>query len=634
MKERLVTYLHQLIKSIAAQKQPGFQFKIIQYRKAITALEDASFDIKNETSLKNALATKFKNPDAIFKKLDDFMKSNKGNIVTDNDVVRTTAIRDLTKVVGIGPAKATEFYNTHGIRSVRGLRSRGDILTKQQKLGVRFYDNMYDEDGKEKRIPRVDIDQYKRLLNSAINVPFEITGSYRRGLPTSGDIDILCKTTQLDPIIKRMTDAGLIHEHISYGKKKWLGFGNVAGQNRRIDILACPEEEYPFSVLYFTGSQSFNVWMRIFAKKKGYKLNEHGLFKNKNRIKSEVQKFDSERDIFKFLEISYVDPKYRESPPTTKVPTAKAPAVLTGTNSIQKKKTSNNEPGGSKNTGIAKERFNVSKGVMLAETFKDANFVPTDWFMSEKYDGIRAIWNGQTLRTRENNEIHAPKWFVDPLPVGIPLDGELVGGSFQETVSIVRKKIPRNDEWKRVIYITFDIPSTNKEFMFEERQSYLTRVIKDVSKKPIKINNAPHRAAMFVIAKQYKIKSRDHMDTFYKSVLASKGEGIMLRKAGSLYEQKRSKKLLKVKPVTDTEAIVTNIIEGKGKHVGKLGALMVKLKSNKNIKFKIGTGFDDKTRESLWKRNTIGKTVTFSYRDTTNSGKPRFPAYMRVRTNA
>ena len=139
---------------------------------------------------------------------------------------------------------------------------------------------------------------------------------------------------------------------------------------------------------------------------------------------------------------------------------------------------------------------------------------------------------------------------------------------------------------------------------------------------------------MFVIAKQYKIKSRDHMDTFYKSVLASKGEGIMLRKAGSLYEQKRSKKLLKVKPVTDTEAIVTNIIEGKGKHVGKLGALMVKLKSNKNIKFKIGTGFDDKTRESLWKRNTIGKTVTFSYRDTTNSGKPRFPAYMRVRTNA
>jgi DNA ligase-1 len=497
---------------------------------------------------------------------------------------------------------------------------RTDILTKQQKLGVKYYENMYDNHGSEKRIPRRDIDEYNLLLNDIINVPFEITGSYRRGLPTSGDIDILCKTLDLNTIVKKLQSANLIGEHLSNGKKKWMGFGKVSGENRRIDILACPANEYAFSVLYFTGSAEFNIGLRMIAKKKGFILNEHGLFtiKDKQRM---TQEFNTERAIFKFLNVPYVLPSNR---------TSKSIAMIQNQNQNQKQIAVNQKQ---KQIAVNQNQiaviqkqtpvFNVSRGVMLCETYKENSINPVGWFMSQKYDGIRSIWDGQNLRTRENNIINAPEWFIRYLPSTTPLDGELIGPSFQSTVSIVRKKVPVDSEWKKIVYVLFDIPTTDsKGFSFEQRQKELTNVVKAAAAKTNRI--------MYALVKQYKITSKNHMESFYQGVLKSKGEGIVIRRNGSMYQQKRSKDMLKLKPVSDTEATIANIIEGKGKYVGKLGALLV---DKNGLKFKIGSGFDNKSRSNLWTQNTIGKTVTYSYRDVTNSGKPRFPAFMRIRNN-
>lgn len=67
------------------------------------------------------------------------------------------------------------------------------------------------------------------------------------------------------------------------------------------------------------------------------------------------------------------------------------------------------------------------------------------------------------------------------------------------------------------------------------------------------------------------------MNTLYKNVLSRGGEGLMLRNPKMKYIPKRTKELLKVKPMEDSEAIIVNMVEGKGKDTGKMGALVVTL---------------------------------------------------------
>ena len=100
-----------------------------------------------------------------------------------------------------------------------------------------------------------------------------------------------------------------------------------------------------------------------------------------------------------------------------------------------------------------------SSGVMLAHPAPN-DFDPTGWLVSEKLDGIRAVWlPGEGLFSRAANPIHAPEWFLRSLPP-IPLDGELYAGRarFQNVSSIVRKKTPIDDEWKQIRYHVFDSP--------------------------------------------------------------------------------------------------------------------------------------------------------------------------------
>ena len=95
---------------------------------------------------------------------------------------------------------------------------------------------------------------------------------------------------------------------------------------------------------------------------------------------------------------------------------------------------------------------------LLAERYRDDIDVSRYW-VSEKLDGARAIWDGKTLRFRSGNPVPAPKWFLDALP-GQPLDGELwLGrGSFDQLSAIVRRQAPDDAEWRRVRYMIFELP--------------------------------------------------------------------------------------------------------------------------------------------------------------------------------
>lgn len=248
--------------------------------------------------------------------------------------------------------------------------------------------------------------------------------------------------------------------------------------------------------------------------------------------------------------------------------------------------------------------------VLLAKPYP-IDMDPSGWYMSEKLDGIRAYWTGKRLLTRNGNTIHAPDWFTQCLP-DEHLDGELwVGrGKFPEATSIVRSESV-DKGWSTITYQVFDLPSL--VMPFGHRMSELARMTRHLGKH-------------VKCVAQVRCTGRDHLSNEMDRAVALGGEGLMLRKPGSLYERKRSSTLLKVKRFHDTEARVLAHVDGKGKHKGRLGALTCMLKSGAT--FEVGTGFTDAEREAPPR---VGAKVTVRYQELSRDGVPRFPVYVTER---
>lgn len=238
---------------------------------------------------------------------------------------------------------------------------------------------------------------------------------------------------------------------------------------------------------------------------------------------------------------------------------------------------------------------------------------PAQYLVSEKYDGVRAYWDGRQLRFRSGRVVQAPAWFISRLPTQ-PLDGELwLGrGRFEALSATVRKEVPVDDEWRRVKYMVFELPGASGTF--EERAARIRDVV------------AQAGWPQLVAVEQFRVASRAALQRKLAEVVQAGGEGLMLHRADALYETGRSDALLKLKPLDDTEAVVVAHLPGKGKHAGRLGALRVR--SPEGLEFEIGTGFSDAVRANP---PPVGATVTYTYRGLTRKGVPRFASFLRVR---
>lgn len=250
---------------------------------------------------------------------------------------------------------------------------------------------------------------------------------------------------------------------------------------------------------------------------------------------------------------------------------------------------------------------------LLAQDYKPG-IDPSLYLVSEKLDGVRALWDGKTLRFRSGQAISAPAWFTAKLP-NTPLDGELwlARGKFDELSGFVRKLQPVDSEWQRVQYVVFELPVGDGTFA--QRSEKLKNLVKQI--------NQPH----LQWAVQFKVANEPALQAKLKEITALGGEGLMLHLASAPVTQGRSPVLLKLKPVSDAEGMVTAHIPGKGKFVGMLGALQIKTEDGHSVK--IGTGFSDEQRKNP---PAIGSTITYTYRDKTPSGKPRFAAFLRERS--
>ncbi len=238
----------------------------------------------------------------------------------------------------------------------------------------------------------------------------------------------------------------------------------------------------------------------------------------------------------------------------------------------------------------------------------------TDWWMSEKLDGVRAWWDGRQFLSRLGNVYHAPDWFVAGLP-SVALDGELWldRKAFQRTVSIVRRQ-DKSDHWREIKYVMFDAPGVSGPF--EERQKALCELIRQ------------HRPQHAKVLDQVRCTGIEALKAELARVESLGGEGLMLRQPGSPYEAGRSSTLLKVKTFHDAEGRVIEHLPGKGRHAGRLGAVVVELPSG--LTFAVGTGFSDAQRQNP---PPVGSTITYRYQEMTDRGVPRFPSFVRLRTD-
>lgn len=253
-----------------------------------------------------------------------------------------------------------------------------------------------------------------------------------------------------------------------------------------------------------------------------------------------------------------------------------------------------------------------SSEVLLAKIYQPGMDV-TQFLVSEKFDGVRAVWDGKVFHSRAGNVINAPAWFIKGLPK-TPLDGELwlARGKFEALSGAVRKDLPVDEEWRGISYLVYELPEASGTFQARAKR------IADIVKQA----NLPHLKAVT----QLHVKDEVALNAKLKQIVALGGEGLMLHKADAPYMTGRSDTLLKLKFRYDAEATVVAYTAGRGKNTGKLGALEVITADG--IRFKLGTGFTDAERANPPK---IGSVVTYSYLDKTKSGKPKFASFMRVR---
>lgn len=232
----------------------------------------------------------------------------------------------LQHIYGVGPAKVRELLQL-GIQSVEQLREavikNPLLLNDKQKIGLQYYEDLM------QRIPREEMEIHRASLPHWLPEEMkswetEIVGSFRRGAETSGDIDVLIRVPPaissstakklLVTYVEQMKQVGYIEEVLALGEHKCMAICRLQGplglKARRLDLLLTPDEEYAYALLYFTGSDQFNVAFRNHAVQMCYTLNEHRLLPLTPDV-PQPPSMKKEDDIFRFLGLRYIPPHER-----------------------------------------------------------------------------------------------------------------------------------------------------------------------------------------------------------------------------------------------------------------------------------------------------------------------------------
>ncbi|MFO7814115.1 MAG: DNA ligase [Pelovirga sp.] len=250
---------------------------------------------------------------------------------------------------------------------------------------------------------------------------------------------------------------------------------------------------------------------------------------------------------------------------------------------------------------------------MLPQTYTTQSTV-AGWWMSEKLDGIRAYWDGSELYSKNGVRFAPPPEFTAGLPP-FPLEGELWSGrgTFELTASIVMRQ-QAHAGWLTLRLAVFDVPAASGPFHQRIKQagSWFDQ----------------HPSPYAFVIDQLVVENYAHLQQELKRIEGLGGEGLIVRDPNATYQIGRRPHILKVKRVYDAEATVMAHLPGQGRNSGRLGALLVK--SEDGVEFRIGSGLSDAVRDHP---PAIGTIITYQFFGQYPSGIPKFPSYVRVRSD-
>lgn len=261
----------------------------------------------------------------ISKRIDEILE--KGTLSELDNIKCNNYLDNLLLITGVGLVRAKKWLEL-GIKDINDVKeyiaNKKINSTHHIDIGIKYYEDF------QQKIPRSEINNMKDIIDSVIkkidnSLLYEICGSYRRESAFSGDIDILITSSIplipsilsissnkiLQKIVKELTKINFITDNLtSKGETKFMGVCklNSTSLGRRIDIRFVDYNFYYTSLIYFTGSKEFNIYIRNKALEQNYSLNEYSLTNlNDNTHKS----LSSEKEIFDILNIPYLTPLER-----------------------------------------------------------------------------------------------------------------------------------------------------------------------------------------------------------------------------------------------------------------------------------------------------------------------------------
>lgn len=253
-----------------------------------------------------------------------------------------------------------------------------------------------------------------------------------------------------------------------------------------------------------------------------------------------------------------------------------------------------------------------------ANTLQHANYYRnnqnlniSDYYVSEKLDGFRAYWDGNTLKSKNGYSFNAPNWYTENLG-NKHLDGELwIGrGQFEKLISILNT-VENEEEWHLVNYMIFDMP--NEVIPFSQRVKKMQDYIPSLNLKYVQM------------IPQIQVSDHTELNILLDKIIKMGGEGLMLHHQNAYYGSGRVNHLLKIKKYDENVGVVISYNSGKGKYKGKVGSLNLRLDDDTVIR--VGSGLTDIMRENP---PEIGQRIAFIYNGLTNHGKPRFARFKRI----
>lgn len=283
-------------------------YKARAFETAIRVIESLPYKLNDKTYAKFASKKIDGISTGILTRIEEYCKTN--TIKEANSIMeKTNAMMVFTKIKGVGEVLAKSWVDK-GILTLpdlkRAIARREVELTATQKYGLLYYSDL------NERIPRDEITKYtgdlwRDLCDFCPNLrKFDVVGSYRRGLPSSGDVDILILSNaknimkQIKTLIKNRDDTIAI---ISSGEHNITYLCTFGGKVRQCDILLTTSDNYIPALIYFTGSKNHCIYLRRAAKQQGYILNQYYLKKG-----NKIIALNTEEELYNILGLKYVKP--------------------------------------------------------------------------------------------------------------------------------------------------------------------------------------------------------------------------------------------------------------------------------------------------------------------------------------